>query len=85
MVKQKDIFWKAAIFTLIVFLLGVSLGYLLEGSRVKSIRDEYKRIEIEWADAKLLNSYYQTLNPFLCGASVKENLELRIENGELRK
>ena len=86
MVKQKDIFWKAAIFTLIVFLLGVSLGYLLEGSRVKSIRDEYKRIEIEWADAKLLNSYYQTLNPFLCGASVKENLEFadRVYNEGLK-
>tara|TARA_Y100000034_G_C6856979_1_gene389590 strand:- start:132 stop:800 length:669 start_codon:yes stop_codon:yes gene_type:complete len=75
MVKQVDVFWKAAIFTLIVFLLGVSLGYFMEGNRIKNIRDEYKQVEVEWADAKLLNSYFQTLNPFLCDASVKENLE----------
>jgi len=75
MVKQKDIFWKAGIFTLIVFLLGVSLGFLLESNRINNIEDEYRKIEVEWADAKLLNSYYQTLNPFLCNAAVEENLD----------
>ncbi len=74
MVVQKDVFWKAAIITAIVFILGVSLGILLESSRVKEIRDEYKTVEVEWADAKLQSSLFQVLSPKFCEASIQENL-----------
>lgn len=73
---QKDVFWKAAIITLIVFSLGVGLGYLLENSRISEIQKEFKQVEIEWADAKLQNLYYfQLLNPSYCDSAIRSNLE----------
>jgi hypothetical protein len=74
MVVQKDIFWKAAIITLIVFSLGIFLGYFLESNRWTEIREEYKKVEIEWADAKLQSIYYQLMSPEFCEAAIKENL-----------
>lgn len=74
MVVQKDVFWKAAIITVIVFVLGVSLGMLIESSRTSSIRDEYKMVEVEWADIKLQSSYFQILKPEFCDAAIKGNL-----------
>ncbi|MFH0936643.1 MAG: hypothetical protein V1815_03130 [Candidatus Woesearchaeota archaeon] len=74
MVIQKDVFWKAALITAIVFILGVSLGSFLESSRIKNIRDDYKIVEVEWADAKLQSSYFQILDPKFCDIAIKENL-----------
>lgn len=75
MVKiQKDVFWKAAIITVIVFLFGVGLGYSLENSRIDDVRDEYQNIELQWADAKLQSLYYQFLSPESCDAAIQENL-----------
>lgn len=72
---QKDVFWKAAILTLVVFILGVLLGYYLESGRLTEIEEEYKLIELQWADAKLQTVYYQTLSPELCNAAIEENLK----------
>ncbi len=74
MVMQKDVFWKAGIFTLIVFISGVFLGYFLESSRVDEIRNEYRNIEKQWADAKIQSSFYQLMTPSFCKESIKENL-----------
>jgi hypothetical protein len=74
MVVQKDVFWKAAIITAIVFILGVLLGYFMESSRIDNIREEYKTVEVEWADAKLQSTYFQILNPKFCDIAIKENL-----------
>jgi len=71
---QKDVFWKAGVITVVVFLLGVGLGYTLELNRISDIRDDYKVIELEWADAKLQSLYYQFLNPESCDAAIRENL-----------
>lgn len=72
---QKDVFWKAAILTAVVFILGVLLGYYMESGRLTEIEEEYKKIEIQWADAKLQTVYYQTLSPDLCEAAIEENLK----------
>ncbi len=74
MVVQKDIFWKAAIITLIVFSLGIFLGYFLESNRWTEIKEEYKKVEMEWADAKLQSIYYQLMSPEFCEAAIEENL-----------
>ncbi len=74
MVVQKDVFWKAAIITAIVFILGVSLGFFMESARVKTISEEYQLVEVEWADAKLQSSYFQILEPEFCDTAIKENL-----------
>lgn len=75
MVVQKDVFWKAAIITLIVFSLGILLGYSLESNRWVEVKEEYKQVEIEWADAKLQSIYYQLMSPEFCEAAIKENLK----------
>jgi len=73
---QKDVFWKAALITLVVFSLGVILGYSLESHRISEIQKEFKQVEIEWADAKLQNNfYYQLLTPQYCDAAMEANLE----------
>jgi len=72
---QKDVFWKAAVITLIVFSLGVLLGYLLEENRISEIQNEYKQVEMEWADAKLQSVYYyQLLNPEYCDIAIESNI-----------
>ncbi len=75
MVIQKDVFWKAAIITLVVFSLGIFLGYSLESSRWEEIQEEYKQVEVQWAEAKLQTLYYQLLTPEFCEAAIKENLK----------
>ena len=48
MVRYGDLFWKALVLTVVVFLLGVLLGFSLEGNRVKDMEEQYRRIELEW-------------------------------------
>lgn len=72
---QTDVFWKAGILTAVVFILGVLLGYYIESGRLSEIEEEYKQIELQWADAKLQTLYYQTLPSFLCNAAIEENLK----------
>ncbi|MBI2671945.1 hypothetical protein HYX16_03350 [Candidatus Woesearchaeota archaeon] len=71
---QKDVFWKAGIFTLIVFISGVLLGYFLENSRIDEIREEYRTVESQWADVKIQSSFYRLVGAEFCDESIKENL-----------
>ena len=71
---QKDVFWKAGIFTLIVFISGVLLGYFLESSRIDDIRDEYRGVERQWADVKIQSSFYRLVWSEFCSESINENL-----------
>lgn len=72
---QTSVFWKAGILTIIIFGLGILLGYTLESGRISEIESEFKQVEIEWADAKLQSLYYQTLEFDLCEAAIDENLK----------
>ena len=74
MVKQKSVFWQALILTIIVFLLGVALGYFLETGRIDEIKEEYAKLETEWADSRLANIYYQNLDPKYCDYAIQQNL-----------
>jgi hypothetical protein len=74
MVRYGDLFWKALVLTVIVFLLGVFLGFSLERNRVRGVEYEYRVIELESADAKLQSIYYQNLDPKFCDSAIEENL-----------
>ena len=74
MTVQRDVFWKAGFFTIVVFISGILLGYFLESYRVDEIRAEYRNIENQWADAKVQSSFYQLMKPSFCDESIKENL-----------
>ncbi len=72
--KQTGAFWKAAVLTIAIFLLGVSLGYYIERGRISKIEKEFAETEIEWADAKLQSFYYQNIKQEECGAAIGENI-----------
>jgi len=75
MVKiSRAVFWKAAILTIIVFILGIFTGFLLESSRISEIVETYKQVEIDWADAKMQSSYFQVVDIAKCKTAIEENL-----------
>jgi len=74
MVMQKDMFWKAGIVTLVIFISGVLLGYILENNRINEVRQDYRDLEKQWADAKIQSTFYQLMTPSFCNESIKENL-----------
>ncbi len=74
MARFGDLFWKALVLTVVVFLLGVFLGFALERNRIGNIEREFQRIDLQWNDAKLQTLYYQNLEPRFCGFAIRENL-----------
>jgi len=76
MVKpQKDAFWKALVYTIIVFAIGVFFGYLLEENRVGKIEENFDTLVIDWDDAETQTSYYQTLDEEFCSFAVQQNFD----------
>ncbi len=77
MVIQSDVFWKAGLVTMVIFLLGVYTGYWLDSGRVEQIRKEYKEMDIRWGDAKLQAMYYNVFknSSNFCGPAIEENLK----------
>lgn len=76
MVVQSDVFWKAFVLTLVIFLLGIFVGFWLDNARVEQIRREYKEMEISSIDARLQTLYYQTFknSSNFCEPAIEENL-----------
>lgn len=73
---QKDLLWKAAILTVIVFLAGLFLGAWLDISRVGAVKSRLVELELQWNDARLQSLYYQQLtNDIGCNAAVYANLK----------
>jgi len=75
MVRYGDLFLKALILTIVVFLLGVFLGYALERNRVNDIEEQFQIIDLNWDDARLQSLYYQNLEPRFCDSAIEENLD----------
>lgn len=77
MVIQSDVFWKAGLVTLIIFLLGVYVGYWLDSGRVEQIRKEYQEMDIRWSDARLQTMYYTVFknSSNFCEPAIEENLK----------
>ena len=73
--RYVDLFWKALVLTIVVFLLGVFLGFALERNRIGNIEREFQRIDLQWNDAKLQTLYYQNIEPRFCDSAIRENLE----------
>ena len=80
MVKpQTDVFWKALVFTIITFVIGVYLGVVMEEYRLKNVQEEFDNLVITWGDLRLQSYYYQNLDENLdeiaCENSIDENLK----------
>lgn len=70
---KHSVFVEAFILTLIVFLVGFSLGYFVENYRTDKIIKEYKEYEVESLDLKLQNYYYQIMNRESCDSAIRQN------------
>ncbi|MBN2014698.1 MAG: hypothetical protein JW778_05915 [Candidatus Altiarchaeota archaeon] len=75
MVAQ-DVFWKAFVLTLIIFVIGVFIGMWIDNSRVEEVREEYKGMEISSNDARMQSLYYQIFrnSSNFCEPAIQENL-----------
>lgn len=95
MVVQKDVFWKAAILTVIVLAAGIWIGIWLDSSRVDDIKNVLSEVEIEFNDARMQSLYHDNFfinDSEFCNAAIESNLEfnniiyqegLKIEQAEL--
>lgn len=77
MVIQSDVFWKAGLATLIIFFLGIYVGYWLDSSRVEEIRKEYQEMDIRGSDARLQTMYYNVFenSSNFCESAIEGNLK----------
>jgi len=76
MVKpQTDAFWKALIFTVIVFVIGVYLGVVIEEVRLGAVQDEFDSLVVKWGDLRLQSYYYQSIDDISCEEAIDENLK----------
>jgi len=72
--NQKYIFLYALLLTIVVFNLGIFMGYMLESSRVVQINEMYLNAEIELLDQITQKEALQTLE-LDCDLLVKENIK----------
>ena len=73
MASQKNVFWQALLVTIVIFGLGVFMGFVLENWRVSKINDFTKQSEIDLLDIKIQNDIYSK-EIFNCEVAIEENL-----------
>ena len=72
--NQKFIFLYALIATLIVFNLGIFLGYMLETSRINKINNMYLETDMNILDQRILNDAEDIID-FGCEYLIEENIK----------
>jgi len=75
--NDKHVFWQAFIFAVIIFGIGIYIGYWLENSRVSKISDFYLNSELELLDVKISNSILlgSMVDKNSCAIAVDENIK----------
>lgn len=74
MKNQKYNFLYALIITIIVFNLGILMGYALESSRINKISDWYSNSERDLLDQKVQEGIFETVD-LDCKSLVEENIK----------
>lgn len=75
----KDVFWKAAVITTVIFLIGVYAGFAIEGSRLDRVGQWYNELDFQLTNAKLQTQFYQILDEDFCDEAIQKNLEFSDE------
>ena len=73
MTSQKNVFWQALLVTIVIFGLGVFMGFVLENWRASRIDDFTQQSEIDLLDIKIQNDIYSK-EIFNCEVAIEENL-----------
>jgi len=71
--KKKRIFLDSILITLIILLLGFSLGFFVENFRTAGVIQDYRDYEVEALDLKLQNYYYQIMDQSACDIAIDQN------------
>lgn len=71
--SQKNVFWQALVFTILLIGLGIVFGILLENWRTANIDKLYQQSEIDLMDIKLQTDIYST-GFFNCKKAEEENI-----------
>ncbi|PIN88380.1 hypothetical protein COU61_05165 [Candidatus Pacearchaeota archaeon CG10_big_fil_rev_8_21_14_0_10_35_13] len=74
MARQKRVFIEALILAIVVFGLGVTLGFFVESWRADKITSMYTQAEIGLLDIKIITQIYDTVD-INCEEAVRQNLE----------
>lgn len=67
------VFVESLILTLLIFIIGFSLGFYIEFSRTNDIIRDARNYEIEALDLRLQNYYYQTISSSDCQTAIEQN------------
>ncbi len=71
--SQKNVFWQALLFTIVIFAIGILLGFILENWRTSEIKNIYFQAELDLLDIKIQNEIY-TLSNIDCNKAIEENI-----------
>jgi len=78
MVIQKDVFWKAAVLTIVILIVGIEIGVWMESGRIEEIRNVLSETEIMFSDARLQTIYYDKFfrpDESSCKNAIESNLK----------
>jgi len=68
------VFVESFILSIIIFLIGFSIGFYFENLRLNKVINNYQGNEIEALDLKLQNYYYQIMDEQKCEFAIEQNL-----------
>ena len=68
-----SVFIESLILTILIFLIGFSIGFYIEYARNSNIEKSYGLFEVEALDLKLQNYYYQAMDKSSCEEAIKQN------------
>ena len=72
--NRHKVFIETLVLTLLILIIGFSLGFYVEYYRTRATIENYKFFEIESLDLRLQNYYYQIMDSVDCEIAIKENL-----------
>ncbi|MBI2084014.1 MAG: hypothetical protein HYT70_00115 [Candidatus Aenigmarchaeota archaeon] len=72
---MKRIFAQAALFSLLILLLGIMIGIWIDNYRLSSIRESLSSADVNSDDARLLGVYLQRFGESYCNVALEKNLE----------
>lgn len=72
--SQKHVFWQAFILAVLVFALGILLGFALENWRTNQIQEFYQQSELNLLDIRIQNDIY-SLSSIDCNQLIAENID----------
>ncbi len=72
--SKHRIFIETLILTLLVLIIGISIGFYIEFNRANQVIQDYRSFEVSALDLKLQNYYYQIMDNTSCQIAIQNNL-----------